>query len=90
MTLTQRKNAEFAEEVLTRSSQPRHERPVPRRELDAIRVQEFADTLNISVHTARHWAASRKIASTKIGKLLFIPVSEIDRLIQENMTPALL
>jgi excisionase family DNA binding protein len=58
-------------------------------ERTAIRVQEFADRLGISVHCARHWAHSRKISSTKIGKLLFIPVGEIDRLIEENLKPAL-
>jgi excisionase family DNA binding protein len=67
----------------------RPERPLHRHEREAVRVAEFADRLGVSVHTARHWAHSRKIASTKIGKLLFIPVSELDRLIQENMTPAL-
>jgi DNA-binding transcriptional regulator YiaG len=54
-----------------------------------IAIAEFADRLGISVHCARNWAYQRKISSTKLGKLLFIPVGEIDRLIQENLTPAL-
>lgn len=52
-------------------------------------VAEFATTLGISVHCARSWAYQRRIATTKLGKLLFVPTSEIDRLIQENLTPAL-
>jgi predicted site-specific integrase-resolvase len=59
------------------------------RERAVIGVAEFANSLGISVHCARNWAYQRKIASTKLGgKLLFIPVSEIDRLIQENLKPA--
>jgi excisionase family DNA binding protein len=54
----------------------------------AMRVQQFAETLGISVHCARSWAYQRKIASIKLGKLLFIPTSEIDRLLEENLVPA--
>jgi uncharacterized Fe-S cluster-containing radical SAM superfamily protein len=57
------------------------ERPV-------IGIKEFADRLGISVHCARTWAYQRRISSTKLGKLLCVPVGEVDRLIQENMRPA--
>jgi uncharacterized Fe-S cluster-containing radical SAM superfamily protein len=60
-----------------------------KQERSVIGVAEFADRLGISVHCARNWAYQRRISSTKLGKLLFIPVGEIDRLIQENMKPAL-
>jgi excisionase family DNA binding protein len=54
---------------------------------EAIRPQEFARRLGISVWTARQWAYRGKISSCKVGKLLLIPTSEITRLLSENLRP---
>jgi excisionase family DNA binding protein len=58
-------------------------------EPEVIRVQEFAQRLQISVWTARQWAYRGKIASCKAGKHLLIPVAEVSRLIAENTRPRL-
>lgn len=51
-------------------------------------VAEFAETMGISVHCARNWVYQRRIASVKLGKLLCIPTTEVERLVQENLRPA--
>jgi len=56
-------------------------------EPEVIRVQEFAQRLQISVWTARQWAYQGKITSCKAGKHLLIPTSEITRLIAANTRP---
>jgi excisionase family DNA binding protein len=56
---------------------------------EVMRIQEFADRLQISIWTARQWAYQGKIASCKAGKLLLIPVSEVSRLLETNTRPAL-
>ncbi|MHB2009537.1 MAG: helix-turn-helix domain-containing protein [Acidobacteriaceae bacterium] len=56
---------------------------------DVIRIQEFADRLQISIWTARQWAYRGKIASCKVGKHLLVPSREISRLIEENTRPRL-
>jgi excisionase family DNA binding protein len=52
-------------------------------------IQRFADEIGISVWTARQYAYDGKIASVKIGKRLQVPATEVDRLIEQNMRPAL-
>jgi excisionase family DNA binding protein len=53
-----------------------------------IGVAEFAETMGISVHCARNWIYQRRIASVKLGKLLCVPTSEVERLVTENLRPA--
>lgn len=55
-----------------------------------IGIAEFARELGIAVPTARRWAYGRRITTVKLGKLLCVPVTEIDRVIAEGTTPALL
>ena len=54
-----------------------------------ISVQDFADRLGISTSTARKLCYSRTVATVKFNKSLLVPAREIDRLISENLTPAL-
>jgi hypothetical protein len=53
--------------------------------LELIRISEFAHRLGISIWTARSWAYAGKISSVKLGSLLQIPVSEVARMINENL-----
>ena len=53
-----------------------------------IGVAEFAETMGISVHCARNWIYQRRIASVKLGKLLCVPTTEVERLVAENLRPA--
>lgn len=46
--------------------------------------QEFADLLSISRWTVYAWLQEGKIRSVKIGRLVRIPESEVERLVQEG------
>ena len=51
-------------------------------------VQEFADALNITVACARRWILERRVATVKLGRLIRIPASEVERLVQHGLRPA--
>ena len=54
-----------------------------------LKVHEFAATLNITVACTRRWLLERKITGIKIGKkLIRIPASEAQRIIEEGLRPA--
>ncbi len=46
--------------------------------------QEFAHRLSISRWTVYAWLQEGRIKSTKIGRLVRIPESEVERLVQEG------
>ena len=46
--------------------------------------QQFADRFSISRWTAYAWISEGRIKSVKIGRLVRIPASEVDRIIQEG------
>lgn len=48
---------------------------------ELLTVHEFAATLQITVACVRRWIMERKITVVKVGRLVRIPTSEIDRLI---------
>jgi hypothetical protein len=52
-----------------------------------VRIQAFADRMQISVWTARNWAYSGKIATCKPSKHLLVPISEVERLEAEGARP---
>ena len=49
---------------------------------------EFAAALKVTVACVRRWLLERKIACVKVGRLVRIPASELDRLVQEGLRPA--
>ena len=52
-------------------------------------VPEFAEALNITPAAVRRWILQRKILFTKIGaRLIRIPSSEAQRIIEEGLRPA--
>jgi hypothetical protein len=51
-------------------------------------VNDLAWT-GLSVWTWRRWAYDGKIASVKAGKRLLIPASEVERILNEGLRPAL-
>jgi excisionase family DNA binding protein len=51
-------------------------------------VQEFADALNITVACARRWILERRVATVKLGRLIRIPASEVQRLVESGLRPA--
>jgi excisionase family DNA binding protein len=53
-----------------------------------LRVNEFAEVLNVTPAAVRRWLLERKIASTRIGRLVRIPRNEATRLIEAGFCPA--
>jgi excisionase family DNA binding protein len=53
-----------------------------------LKVNEFAARLDVTPACVRRWLSERKIASTRIGRLVRIPESEINRLVECGLRPA--
>jgi excisionase family DNA binding protein len=51
-------------------------------------VPEFATALNISVACARRWIFERKVSIVKLGRLIRVPYSEVERLVNVGTRPA--
>jgi predicted site-specific integrase-resolvase len=52
-------------------------------------VKDFAAQSGFSIWTIRQWAYSGRIASVKFGRgRLMVPSTELDRIIAENLRPA--
>jgi len=52
-------------------------------------IEQAAELLGMRPVTIRMWAASRRIARVKLGRSVRIPESEIERLIEHSLIPAL-
>lgn len=53
-----------------------------------LRVNEFAAVLDVTPACVRRWLHERKIASTRIGRLVRIPRDEAMRLVESGFRPA--
>jgi excisionase family DNA binding protein len=51
-------------------------------------VPEFATALNITVACARRWILERRVATVKLGRLIRVPYSEVERLVNAGFRPA--
>lgn len=51
-------------------------------------VREFAEALGVTVSCTRRWLLEEKIAKVKLGRLVRIPASECERLINSGLRPA--
>jgi excisionase family DNA binding protein len=51
-------------------------------------ITELAEALGVSVACCRRWVLERRVSITKLGRLVRVPASEVDRLIAEGMRPA--
>jgi excisionase family DNA binding protein len=49
---------------------------------------QFATALSVTPACVRRWLLERKIASVKLGRLVRIPISEVQRLVESGMRPA--
>lgn len=58
------------------------------KETKLLSIPQFAEELCITQACVRRWVLERKIASTRIGRLVRIPGSEIQRLIDSGYRPA--
>jgi len=52
-------------------------------------VSQVAERLGLRPVTVRQWASARKITRIKLGRRTLIPSSEVERLIEAGMIPAL-
>ena len=52
-------------------------------------LEQAAERLGLRPVTLRMWASARKIARVKIGRAVRVPESEIARIIERGLIPAL-
>jgi excisionase family DNA binding protein len=53
-----------------------------------LKVPEAAEWLALSQKTVWQWIGERRIGVVRLGRAVRIPVSEIERLLEEGTTPA--
>jgi excisionase family DNA binding protein len=53
------------------------------------KVPEAAEILALSQKTVWQWIGERRIGVVRLGRAVRIPLSEIDRLMEEGTTPAI-
>lgn len=56
--------------------------------IQLLNVREFAKALGVTPSCVRRWVLERKIESVRIGRLVKLRSSEIDRLIASGVRPA--
>jgi excisionase family DNA binding protein len=54
-----------------------------------LKEPEAAELLALSQKTVWQWIAERRIGVVRLGRAVRIPLSEIERLMEEGTTPAL-
>lgn len=52
-------------------------------------VEAASERMGLKPVTLRLWLSQRKLARVKLGRRVFIPESEVQRLIERNTIPAL-
>ncbi len=63
--------------------------PEERFESRLLTPQQFADRLSISRWTVYAWIAEGRVKSVKLGRLVRIPESEVERIVQEGIQEAI-
>jgi excisionase family DNA binding protein len=51
-------------------------------------ISQFSEALGVKAATTRRWLLLRKISFVKVGRLVRIPESELDRIMSEGFRPA--
>jgi len=51
-------------------------------------VPQVAERLNVTRACIRRWILERRLAVVKVGRLVRIPLSEVERLIDSGLRPA--
>ena len=57
--------------------------------MNLLSVPDYAAALGVTPACIRRWILQRKITTVKIGRLVRIPGSEVERIIQLGTRPAL-
>jgi excisionase family DNA binding protein len=50
--------------------------------------RQFGEALGITMACTRRWILLRKISHIKLGRLVKIPCSEVNRLVEQGFVPA--
>jgi excisionase family DNA binding protein len=53
-----------------------------------LKVPEAAEMLALSQKTVWQWIGERRIGVVRLGRAVRVPISEIERLLEEGTTPA--
>jgi excisionase family DNA binding protein len=53
-----------------------------------LNVSEFAAALGVTTACIRRWILERRVANVKLGRLVRIPETELERLIKSGFRPA--
>ena len=56
--------------------------------VELLSVNEFAQTLGITASCVRRWILERRITTVKLGRLVKVPDTEVERLITSGLRPA--
>jgi excisionase family DNA binding protein len=56
-------------------------------EITLLSVPQAAEHLNVTKSCLRRWILERRIATVKLGRLIRIPNSEVDRLVSSGLRP---
>ncbi len=57
-------------------------------EISLLSVPQFANALGVTPACIRRWVLERKIATVKLGRLIRIPATEVERLVESGLRPA--
>lgn len=57
-------------------------------EVVLLSVPQVAERLNVTRACIRRWILERRLAVVKVGRLVRVPSSEVDRLIDSGLRPA--
>jgi excisionase family DNA binding protein len=53
-----------------------------------LNLQQFGDEIGIKVATVRSWVLKHKISVVRVGRLVRVPRTEVERIMKEGLTPA--
>jgi excisionase family DNA binding protein len=57
-------------------------------EVSLLSVPQFANALGVTPACIRRWILERKITTVKLGRLIRVPASEVERLVNSGLRPA--
>jgi len=57
-------------------------------EVSLLSVPQFAAALGVTPACIRRWILERKITTVKLGRLIRVPSSEVERLVNTGLRPA--
>jgi len=56
---------------------------------ELLKIEDFAEALRVKPSCIRRWILERRITTVKVGRLVRIPSSEIERIVRSGLRPFL-